>query len=425
MFNTTAPATSPATQAEDQNLQASTEATSAAQASAEVPAAGAAEAPKHEFQEPIEGAVMVPHGTVAKMGELAKAGDTAAIDAWIKEQPSELQESLRKAFDGSEEVTIQDSDPELAELTEDSFEPFSDEELSKLDPAAAQRIAFLQNQIVQQMEAAEASKGSIPPDVQAALNDPFVRQHIEMLATGKSYTPAEFDMDAIRGLAKASVDSGDIAALGNLLEKVLDAIPDVERGIRGETERVLTEKHQAALQQQQFHDFMERGLELVHSEVPEFKSTSIPETIVRNGVTEINPEHPAGKFAFWLGDMMRQGAITQVALAKFGFKKFAYDYLAEQKGGMGNVVASAVKNGQETLRDKFMRSRNKALGATTAKTLNVPSSGVVRPLLHGVDLELAARDHSYAARVSKGLSDSQKSEVAKRLAEMAGLTSLV
>ena len=75
----------------------------------------------------------------------------------------------------------------------------------------------------------------------------------------------------------------------------------------------------------------------------------------------------------------------------------------------------ARRQGSTAFADKLRASMNKALAQSTVKPIGTPTGGVVKNLVHGVDVALAISDPRYAQSAMSGLNPGQLIEVAKAM----------
>ncbi len=363
-----------------------------------------------------ENPVVVPFGTEAKFKELADGGwKQEDVDAYLSGITDEaLRAQIKDGIDGK--LHLADGDP-----PEDvTSNPFSSEELAAMDPVMASRVSFLQEQLIAQMDATDKARGELPEQMQRLLQDPMVKARLDSVYRGDSFVPQMLHEEAIMGIAKSFVDSNDAAGLQDLLKTVMEAIPEVILQQRAQLLQESEERDRVSQENSRTVNYLTAGLQKLEAK-PEFQSTK-PAVIETANGPALNPEHPGGAFALWLEDAMKNDGMTLQLIERMGgLENLAYSWLAKQKGGFGQVVKGAVDKSTETLREKLMRSRNASLRQSAAPTLNVASSGVARALMHGVDIDKALADNSYAGIAMRGLTQSQQSELAKEMRKRAGM----
>lgn len=407
IVNTTAPETAAAPTA------APAVAPSAAPASAPAQPAATQAAPEaHQPVAPVEGAVMVPHGTVAKMCELADAGDQGAIDAWIKSQPAELQDNLRKAFAG-EGVTIQDMDPEAAADTAGDLEFITPDELLDRealakDPRLADRIAIMHDEMLAMSQELEKARTNLP---EPALRDPVMQARLRELAEGKTAYASHFNADAFSAAALAAIESGDMEAV----KQHFALVPDVmEAVVRSAVAEAIEENQKAVASEREkseFNAFLGTGIATLKG-MEEFKS-NVPEMV--NGAP--NPENPIAAFTSWFVANVNKGLFTPAVVAEMGgFENLALSWMAKNRGGIGKLVAEAGARSRTSFLQKLEASRRTGMAQASVRPavgLNSASTGLN---IHGVDIERAKADpHGYGAAAISGLDGFKKGEVAKAL----------
>ena len=403
----------------DQNAQPAASAEEAVKA----PQVEPEQKPSSEVQDaPLgtaENPVLVPTGTEAKFKELADGGwKQEDVDAYLSSiEDEELRAKIKDGIDGK--LHLAESDPEPLK----NDEPFSVEELAELDPAVASRVTFLQEQLLAQMDEVEKARGELPEPMQRLLNDPVVKARLHEVSTGTPFVPQALSEEAIMAAAESFASENDVGSLKELLSNVVKAVPEV---ILQQQAEMIRQHEEALARQQEDHrvnTYLADGFSKLEG-IKEFQSKE-PALIRGQNGEELNPKHPGGAFALWLGESMKNDGLTIQLIDKMGgIEKLAYTWLANQKGGFGNIVQGAVQSAQDSLRAKLMRSRDASLRQAAAPTLNVTSSGVAKALLHGVDIDKAISDESYARSASRSLNPSQLSEVAKAMKQKLGLVNL-
>lgn len=376
------------------------------------PAAAEPVAPTGTAEAPF----IVPAGTQAKFEELKAGGwKDEEVEAYLATiEDEDLRAKIKDGIDGKAHLSEEDPAPVQND------EPFTAEELAQLDPSLAARISFFQDQLLEQMDAVEQAKGELPPQMQRLLQDPVVRARLDSVSKGEEFVPSELNADYIKSLAAPLVEAGNAKELAALLEDVIAAVPEVilqqKASILEEQKRTI----EAQAREHEINAYMASGFSKI-DQLPEFKSNK--PVFVETAQGRIpNAEHPGMAFAMWIQDSMEKNGLTLPLIEEMGgLEQLAYTWLAKQKGGFGQIVKGAVDKSSETLRDKLLRTRNSALAKSAARTLSTASPGTARSLMHGVDVDLALRDHSYAASATKGLSAIQQSEVAKEMRKRAGI----
>ena len=359
--------------------------------------------------------VVVPFGTEAKFKELAEGGwKQEDIDAYLTSIPDEaLRAQIKDGIDGKLHLADGDAPEDVI------ANPFTPEELAELDPIAAARINFIQDQLLEQMEAVEKARGELPDPMKRLLMDPVVKARLAAVEKGESFVPEMLHTENIMGVAQSFVESNDIAGLQDLLKTVLEAVPEVILQQHANTLQEFEQREQAKAENDRVVNYISYGLQRLEAK-PEFQSNK-PAVIETANGPMLNPEHPGGAFTLWLEAAMKDGLTLPVIDKMGGLEGLAYTWLANQKGGFGQIVKGAVDKSNETLREKLMRSKASALRASAAPTLSVATGGVVKSLLHGIDIDLAIKDpDGYAARVDVSkLTDAQLSEVSAAIKRKA------
>ena len=375
----------------------------------------AVEAPR-EFQPiaPVEGAVMVPHGTVAKLTELAESSDAAAREQWLASQPEELREKLREALDGGD-VKIQDMDPTGTDKPQD-LSMILPEELDNLDalrqdPNLGDRIKLMQDELLALHEESQKALDRVPEPMKRILVDPVVKARLAEMESGKPFMPTILDEEHISGIASQLVAANDIAGLQALLADVVKAVPEVILSNQAELIQAQEQKAAQAQQQMRINSYLHEGLVSVEN-MPEFKSS---EPAVING--QLNPEHPGAAFALWLEGGMRERGLTLDMIEEMGgVQGMAYAWLAKQKGGVGRLVADASARGREAYIASLSASRAKALSQHGVKPSVGMNSAASAVRVHGVDIARAQTDpRGYGASAIAHLTGQQKIEVANAM----------
>lgn len=364
-----------------------------------------------------ESPFIVPIGTQEKFKELEAGGwKQEDVDAYLNSIEDEaLRSRIKDGIDGKVHLAEDDAAPPVTN------EPFMPEDLEKLDPAVAARIAFVQEQLLAQMDAVEKAREELPDPMKRLLQDPVVKARLDAVQRGDNFVPQMLNEEAIMGMAKSFVDSGDVAGLQDLLKTVVEAIPEVILEQRAELLRQQEQREIAAAENARTMNYLATGLQRLETR-PEFQSNK-PAVIETSEGPALNPEHPGAAFALWLEEAMKNDGLTLPLIERMGgIESVAYTWLAKQKGGFGQIVKGAVDKSNESLRDKLMRGRNGALAKSQAASLSFSSPGVAKTLLHGVDVDKALSDpFGYAKSATKGLTDSQRAEVAKEMRKRAGI----
>ena len=355
---------------------------------------------------------MVPHGTVAKMGELAEAGDKGAIDAWIASQPAELQDNLRKAFAG-EGVTIQDADPEApaavpGELEFITPEELLDREALAKDPRLADRIAIMHDEMLAMSQELEKARTSLP---EPALRDPVMQARLRELAEGKTSYANHFNAEAFSAAALAAIEAGDMEAV----KQHFALVPDVmEAVVRSAVAEAIEENQKAVAAEREkadFNAFLGTGISTLKG-MDEFKSNA-PEMV--DGAP--NPENPIAAFTSWFVQNVNKGIFTPAVVAEMGgFENLALSWLAKNRGGIGKLVAEAGARSRASFMEKLQASRRSGMAQAAVRPAVGMNSGAAGLSIHGVDIERAKADpRGYGAMAIAGLDAQKKAEVAKTL----------
>lgn len=369
-----------------------------------------------EFQPiaPVEGATMVPHGTVAKLAELAETGDSAAREQWLASQPEELREKLREALDGGD-VTIQDMDPTGTDKAQD-LSMILPEELDNLeslrnDPNLGERIRLMQNELLGMNEELEKAQGTLPEPMKRLLTDPVVKARLEEVSSGKSFVPQALDEESIGIMVDQLVQANDMAGLRELISDVVKAVPEVILEQRAQLQLDMEQKQAQAQEALRVNSYLASGFNELER-LPEFQSKEPP--MIQGA---LNPEHPGAAFALWLEDSMKTRGLTLDLIDDMGgLKAVAYTWLAKQKGGMGQLVASAGVRGREAYIASLNASRAKLLEKNGVKPSVGMNSAASAVRVHGVDIARAQTDpRGYGASAIAHLTGAQKVEVANAM----------
>ena len=377
-----------------------------------------AQAPVVEGQAPApiagteEKPFLLPHGSQAKFKELADGGwKQEDIDAYLGTIEDEgKRNTMRDAIDGKLGV-LGEEDP----APEPVDNPFTQEELQALDPVMSGRINFLQQQLLEQMDAVEAARGELPPQMQRILMDPVVKARMEEVASGTPFVPSVLATDVILPEAERLVQAGDVASLHQLLKDVVEAVPEVILQQRAELGRAFEEQKAQAAEEARVNTYLRSEFSTIEN-LPEFKSSKPAVVLDAQGREALNPEHPGAAFALHITSLMREQGLTLDLIQKMGgMTQMAYNWLANQKGGYGKIVNDARQQGSTAFADKLRASMNKALAQSTVKPIGTPTGGVVKNLVHGVDVALAISDPRYAQSAMSGLNPGQLIEVAKAM----------
>lgn len=368
--------------------------------------------------------VVVPRGTQEKFQELAAGGY----------KPEEIQAYLETIKDESVRQLVKDSlDGKQVFLKEggidlDSVDPFDPEELKNheelvKDPELlAARIQKTQEEYLKLAEELEQAKNTIPEPMQRILQHPLVKLAVEEMRSGEGFVPKVFDGEVFTDYMKAALESGDKASALAMIEQVPQAIDlAVKSAVAEVLERSEHEK-QEEVRAIELRTELDKSLTKISGR-PEFQSKE-PELI--NGEPNLN--HPGVAFADWLIKGLADGNLTLQAIHyQGGIEQVAMNWLSAQRGGIGKMIADTTSKQMESWREKTLRSRNNALAAGKASTLSVPTGGVVAPLLHGVDIDLAMRNtpegRRYADSIanSRGLTPSQLNDVANEIKRRSGV----
>lgn len=368
-----------------------------------------------------ENPVIVPAGTQDALQKLSEGGwKPEDIDAYLGSiQDEELRQHIKDSIEGKGTM-LQESDP----APDPDNAPFTDEELEKLDPAIASRLRLVQESLLSSIEAAEkhqqeleAARGEIPPQLQRLLQDPVLKARQEELERGETYL-VHFNETYFNEESARLLQAGDLEGLKAHLAEIPAVIAEIARRSRAEATEEFEQK--AAIQEKRnaLANYFEVSLTKVTGR-QEFKSSE-PELLADGNP---NPKNPASAFAMYLYGGLADGSLTMQSIEYMGgIEKLAMSWIADRKGGIGNLAQEAERRGMEGMKQRLLQGRAKALGAGTAQSLSVSSAASARPLVHGVDIDLAISDPSYAAKVSKSLSDEKRSEVVKAILERSGMT---
>lgn len=368
--------------------------------------------------------VVVPRGTQEKFQELAASGY----------KPEEIQAYLETIKDESVRQLVKDSlDGKQVFLKEggidlDSVDPFDPEELKNheelvKDPELlVARIQKTQEEYLKLAEELEHAKNSVPEPMMRILQHPLVKLAVEEMRSGEGFVPKVFDGEVFTDYMKAALESGDKASALAMIEQVPEAIDlAVKSAVAEVLERAEREK-QEEIRAVELRTELDKSLTKISGR-PEFQ-TKEPEMV--NGEPNLN--HPGVAFADWLIKGLADGNLTLQAIQyQGGMEQLAMNWLSAQRGGIGKMIHDTTSKQMDSFREKMLRSRNSALAAGKASTLSVPTGGVVSPLLHGVDIDLAMRGtpegRQYASSIanSRGLTPSQLNDVANEIKRRSGV----
>lgn len=370
-----------------------------------------------------ENPVVVPRGTQEKFKELEaggyKAEDIQAYLDTIKDES--VRQLVKDSLDGKQ-VYLKEGGIDL-----ETVDPFDPEELKDLDALVkdpelvAARIQKMQDEYLKLADELDQAKNSVPEPMQRILQHPMVKLAVEEMGRGESFVPKIFDGEAFSDYMKEAISSGNPAAAIEMIEQVPQAIEQiVASSVAAAIERI-EQENKAEIQRIEMRTELDSAFSKVASR-PEFQSKE-PEMV--DGAP--NLKHPGVAFADWLITGLDNGSLTLQAIKyQGGMEQVAMNWLASQRGGIGKMIHDNTTKQVETFREKVLRSRNAALAAGKAATLSVPTGGVVAPLLHGVDIDLAMRNtpegHRYAAGIanSKNLTASQISEISAEIKRRSG-----
>lgn len=367
--------------------------------------------------------VVVPRGTQDAFAKIAESGyKPEDIDAYLATIPDEAtRQHLKDSLEGKQVFLKEGVTPfdELDPFTEDELK--NPEALTKDPELLIARIERMNKEFLELAEEAEKAKNSVPEPLQRIMTHPLVKLAVDEMEAGQDFALQFFDGDKFMELANQALEAGDVEGIKALVGQIPETMNEILKIAIAKTK----EEQAAALEQERTEARMKMELENGLSKVamlPDFKSSE-PE--MKDGKPNLN--HPGVAFADWLITGLATGKINLDAINyQGGFDKVAMNWLANQKGGTGKMVAEARQSGAISWREKMLRSKQAAMAPATAKSLTVGTGGVQTPLLHGVDIMLALRDDGYAERVTYGLNDKQLSEVdsALKAASRGGLTNL-
>lgn len=367
--------------------------------------------------------VVVPRGTQDAFKKIADAGyKPEDIEAYLATVPDEAtRQHLKDSLEGKqvylkEGVTSFD---ELDPFTEDELKDV--EALTKDPELLVARIERMNKEFLELADEVEKAKNSVPEPLQRIMTHPLVKLAVDEMEAGQDFAMQYFDGDKFMNLANQALESGDVESIKALVAQIPETMSEILKIAIAKTK----EEQVAALEQERVEAAMKLELETGLTRVsllPDFKSSE-PE--MKDGKPNLN--HPGVAFADWLIRGLADGKLNLDAINyQGGFDKVAMNWLANQRGGTGRLVAEARQSSAASWREKMLRSRQSALAPAQAKTLTVGTGGVQSPLMHGVDISLALRDPGYAERVTYGLNDKQLAEVNSALiaAAQGGLTNL-
>ena len=408
----TAPVVPAATPAADPTAKPAAQATPAASPAPEPGALGTEANP-----------VVVPRGTQDAFKKIADAGyKPEDIEAYLATIPDEAtRQHLKDSLEGKQVYLKEGVTPF------DELDPFTEEELKNPEALTKDpelliaRIERMNKEFLELAEEAEKAKNSVPEPLQRIMTHPLVKLAVDEMEAGQDFAMQYFDGDKFMALANQALESGDVESVKALVAQIPETMSEILNIAIAKTK----EEHAAAMEQERIEAAMKLELETGLTRVsllPDFKSSE-PE--MKDG--KLNLNHPGVAFADWLIRGLAEGKLNLDAINyQGGFDKVAMNWLANQRGGTGKLVADARQSSAASWREKMLRSRQSALAPAQAKTLTVGTGGVQTPLLHGVDIMLALRDPGYAERATYGLNDKQISEVSSAVmaASRGGLTNL-
>ena len=373
----------------------------------------------------VENPVTVPRGTQEKFKALESEGwKPESIEAYLQSIEDEAtRQHVKDAIDGKK-VYLKE-----APLDVDSVDPFTEDEIKDRealikDPdLLAARIEKMNKEFLGLADELEKAKNTVPEPMQRILQHPMVKAAVLEMERGEPFAAQYFKADQFLSACKDALQKGDAASLMAIIEAVPEAINKVtSSAVAAEVHRLENQQKQD-IQLAQAKATLESDLTKI-SVLPAFKSNE-PEMV--NGQPNLN--HPGVAFTDWLLKGLAKGTMTYGAITHMGgMDKIAMTWLANQKGGVGKMISDAKAQEVESWRAKMLKSRNSALAASQASTLNVPTGGVVQPLFHGVDISLAMKNtpegRRYAEDVNRALQSQPRiqAEVAAEIRRRAGMT---
>lgn len=387
------------------------------------PEAGQPASPSPEPAGSQNNPVVVPRGTQEKFKEIEAGGyKPEAIEAYLATIQDEATRQLVKDSLDGKQVYLKEGEIDL-----ESVDPFLPEDLENLedlvkDPElTAARIKKMSEEFIALHNELEQAKNSIPEPMQRVLQHPLVKVALEEMGRGEPLSMQWFNGDVFAQEATALIDSGNTEAIKSLVSQVPEAMNQLLAVAVADTKAKMEQEFALKAEVMKLESEVTAGLTSV-ANLPEFKSNVPP----RIG-DQPNLQHPGVAFSYWLQESLADGSVTPLTIEKFGgYQKVALQWLANQRGGMGKLIADARNQGAMSFREKLLRGkRDGSLSGSTAATLNVPTGGVATALVHGVDIDLAAQNtpsgQAYAKAALRGLSPQQQSEVAQALRVKLGI----